>query len=182
MFLRQFLRIFVNMVIQNLLLCVLITVLLWSCQSYNPNTKIESAVTPHKPADLENVEEYIASTLPEMYPDLGKYRMKIVDKGYTLNFLIGGNEFRVRFDSLGNWKRSRVEIRYQSGLPPGIKETLQDTVFDGWKMATRRMYQTPDSIYYKLEFRKKEVEWDLHFDKQGNLLKKQKEIKKLISS
>ena len=170
------------MVRSNYFLVGLISVLLWSCQSYNPNTQIETALKPEKPTEVEDVEEYITSTVSQMYPTIGKYRMKIVDKGYTLGFLIGGNEFRVRFDSKGNWKRSRVDIRHQAGLPSGIIETLKDPKFEGWQMATRRMYETPDSTYYKLEFRKKEVEWDLHFDKHGTLLKKEKQIKKLITS
>ncbi len=160
----------------------MIAVLVWACQSFNPNTNIETAIKPDKPDDVGDVEEYIVGTVSKMYPNIGKYHLKIVDKGYTFDFLIGGNQFKVRFDPKGNWTRSRVDIRYQSGLPSGLLDTLKDPIFEGWQMATRRMWETPDSTYYKLEFRKKEVEWDLHFDKNGNLLKKQKEIKKLITS
>lgn len=160
----------------------LIAVLIWACQSLDPNTQIETVLKPVKPGDVGDVEEYISATVTRMYPNIGKYMIKIVDKGYTLDFLIGGNQFNVQFDSVGNWQRSRVEIRYESGLPSGILKALKDPLFQGWKMSTRRMYETPDSTYYKLEFRQKEVEWDLHFDREGNLLKKQKEIKKLITS
>ena len=80
----------------------LIAVLVWSCQSYNPNTPVETALKPEEPEGIEDIEEYIASTISQMYPTIGKYRIKIVDKGYTLDFLIGGNQFKVRFDSKGN--------------------------------------------------------------------------------
>ena len=157
-------------------------ILIVSCQSYNPNVSVQTAVKPELPDSVEDVEAYLTAIVGEMYPNIGKYRIKIVDKGYQFNFLIGGNEFDVKFNAAGKWKRSKVDIRYQRSLPQPILDVIKDDRLDGWQMVSRRMIETKDSTYYKLEFKKKEVEWDLHFDRNGNLLKKQKEIKKIISS
>jgi len=161
---------------------VFLLTLLISCNTrFDPNTNIEATIHPQLPGNEQDREEFIDSNLHAMYPNIGKYQIKIVNKGYKTGFFIGGNDFTVRFDSTGKWISSKVDIRYQSRLPDGIKEKLEDPLFKDWLMIGRKLTETPDTLYYKLEFKRKEEHWDLFVDKEGELLRKKKKIKKTIT-
>jgi len=51
--------------------------------------------------------------------------------------------------------------------------------FDNWYLSTKALTQTSDSIVYKMSFRKKEEEWDVWLNRQGKMVRKRKQIKKV---
>ena len=168
----------------NSFLRFIILQLLWlgilaGCESYNTNTNIETAYYPEIGQSPEDPEEYIDGVLKKMYPKIGKYNLKIKSKSFDVKFYMGGNHFNVKFDRQGNWKKSVVEVRYQLTLPPPVKESITNLGFDNWYLATKALTQTSDSIVYKMSFRKKEEEWDVWLDRQGKVVKKRKQIKKV---
>jgi len=168
-----------NHLIRFIVIQILLLGIIAGCESFNPDTNIEAAYYPEPVTDTQDKEDYIDEVLKKMYPKIGKYKLKIDKDGYSTKFYMGGNHFTVKFDEGGNWKKSDVVVRYQLTLPPKVKEGIEKLGFDDWYLSDKGLKESADTIIYKMKFAKGEEEWKIWLDRQGNVVKKEKQIKKI---
>ncbi|MDN5211189.1 PepSY-like domain-containing protein [Fulvivirgaceae bacterium BMA12] len=161
---------------------VLTVLILSACQSnFDTGTNIEAERKPMANDAREKPEAFIDQSLKLMYPNIGPYDLKIEQNHFATDFKIGGNHFKVKFDKNGDWVRSEVGIRFKKRIPEKIRNTVNTSDYADWFLADKTLIESPAKKMYKLEFQKGEEEWDVYFDTQGVVIKKDKEIKKTIN-
>ncbi len=167
----------------RLLIVLLSLVLFPGCNgSFDTDTNIEVVENPGLNTNNVDHEKYIDSSLKSMYPNIGRYEIKIDVNKYNTHFKIGGNKFEVKFDQQGNWIKSEVGIRFKNKIPGVIREQIAVSEFADWFISDKTLIETPNSKRYKIEFQQNEEEWDVYFDVDGNVVRKEKEIKKTINA
>lgn len=160
----------------------LITLLLFSCNSnFDTATNIEAAIKPVLNSMDEKPEVFIDKNLKSMYPDIGPYELKIEHDHFATDFKIGGNHYKVKFDENGDWIRSEIKIRFKKRIPEKVRNGMEESEYADWFLADKTLIETPASKRYKLEFQRDEEEWDVYFNVDGEIVRKDKEIKKTIN-
>ena len=153
--------------------------LLISC-SKTSEINLEANMSTMSRSDEMTSLEYVHSQLKEMYPSLGSYQVEEENDEFEAVFKLGGNDLSVFFDEMGNWKESKVDIRYNYMINDEVMESINNSEFGDMVIKEKDLYQNRDTLYYKIEFSEldreadKDVEWDVYFTKGGMLLKKEK--------
>ncbi len=108
--------------------------------------------------------QYITQVLPQMYPEINKYQVKadtLIPFAVTsprqaqkrlifkANFSIEGHQFKVRFDKLGNWEQTDVELDIQN-LPEKVVYALKNSKFKSSKVEEASYQETPLAGLYRL--------------------------------
>jgi len=152
---------------------LVVAVLLVSCQSGSNNSNIlEVSVKSVNSLNLEP-ESFIDMSLKKMYPDIRKYILEIENGFYETRFKLEGSAFHVRFDNDGNWLRTEVDIKFKHHVNQNVLSAIRSSEYDDWFMKEMDLTETPDSIVYKMEFKKDNIEWDIYYDHKGLVLKKE---------
>lgn len=146
--------------------------------SYDTSASIEVANIPALNVTDEEPESFIDKSLKLMYPNIGKYDLKIEVDEFDTHFKVGGNNFKVKFDNKGNWMLSEVGIRFKNKIPGKIREEIALSEFSSWFLNDKTLIETPISKQYKIEFQQGEEEWDIYYDLEGKIVRRDKEIKK----
>lgn len=94
------------------------------------------------------------------------------DENYEANFKAKGKETSVVFDASGAILETEVEIK-KSELPASVLATIK-TDFADYKIEEVAKIDTKGVTTYEVEVEKGEESFDLIFDTQGKLLKKEK--------
>ncbi len=168
--------------IRILYILLLSTFVIGCNSSFDTDANIEAATIPDLNNKQIDQEKYIDASLKLMYPSIGSYEMKIDEDKINTEFKIGGNKFEVKFDSEGNWIKSEVGIRFKNKIPGKIRDGIKSSEFAEWFISDKTLIETPNSKQYKIEFQLDEEEWDIYFDKEGNIVQREKEIKKKINA
>ncbi|MDN5204841.1 PepSY-like domain-containing protein [Fulvivirgaceae bacterium BMA10] len=147
-------------------------------QSYDLDASIEVSKQPGENTENLDLETFVDKSLKEMYPKIGQYKLKIEDDQCEANFKIGGNDFNVKFGKGGIWKRSEVGIRYENKIPKKIRKAIQSSDLDDWFLVDKTLIETASEKRYKIEFQRGEEEWDIYFSDTGEILQREKQIKK----
>jgi hypothetical protein len=145
-----------------------------ACGSFNPNANIEIEEFPPENINGNDVKDHIKKSLKIMYPDIGKYKLENELDGHRVLFHMGGSFFKVSFDSNGNWKKSKVNIRFTKSINDNVRNAIRDTEFKEWKIIYKELEEKADEIEYKFAFQKEQDIYELKFDGNGRLVKKEK--------
>lgn len=161
---------------------LLIALYLFGCNSnFDTSTNIEAEVKPLPNANGEKPEVFIDQNLKLMYPDIGPYELKIERDHIAADFKIGGNHYKVKFDQNGDWIRSEIGIRFKNRIPEKVRNGIRESAYADWFLSDKTLIEKPASKRYKMEFQREEEEWDVYFDVEGKIVRKDKEIKKTIN-
>ena len=114
---------------KDTLFFTLVLVLFTTCESYNPNSNIEAVSIPHTNENHKDPNLHIEGSLKLMYPNIGNYLLEKKIREYEANFRIGGSTFKASFDLNGNWKTTKVDIRYLNKINENVKETIRNSEF-----------------------------------------------------
>jgi hypothetical protein len=106
------------------------------------------------------------------------YTVKDVDwdkegDNYEASFKQKGNEMSVVLDASGNTVETEVEISKKE-LPPPVLEVLKKD-FAGYKIEEAAKITANNVVSYEAEVEKGEQSFELIFDPQGKILKKEEE-------
>jgi len=144
------------------------------CGSFNPNSNIEVADFPPENINGIDVKEHIRESLEIMYPNIGKYTLENELDGHKALFHMGGSYFKVSFDSNGNWKKSKVDIRFTNSINDNVRDAIKNTEFKDWKIIEKELEEKVDKKEYKFSFQDKKDVYELKFNGDGKLIKKEK--------
>jgi len=144
------------------------------CGSFNPNSNIEVAVLPQNNINGIDVKEHIRESLEIMYPNIGKYTLENELDGHKALFHMGGSYFKVSFDANGNWKKSKVDIRFTNSINDNVRDAIKKTEFKDWKIVKKELEEKTDEKEYKFSFQKNKDVYELKFNGEGKLIKKEK--------
>lgn len=92
---------------------------------------------------------------------------------YEASFKQKGNEMSVVLDASGNTVETEVEIE-KSELPPAVLEVIKKD-FAGYKIEEAAKITANNVVSYEAEVEKGEESFELIFDPQGKILKKEEE-------
>jgi len=92
---------------------------------------------------------------------------------YEASFKQKGNEMSVVLDASGNTFETEVEIE-KSELPPAVLEVIKKD-FAGYKIEEAAKITANNVVSYEAEVEKGEESFELIFDPQGKILKKEEE-------
>jgi hypothetical protein len=145
-----------------------------SCGSFDPNANIEIAEFPPQNNEGIAVKDHIKKSLKTMYPNIGKFKLENELDGHKALFHMGGSYFKVSFDSKGNWKKSKVDIRFTKSINEEVREAIKNTDFKDWKIIEKELEEKIDEIEYKFTFQKNQDYYQLKFNGDGLLVKKEK--------
>lgn len=160
----------------------LVILLLFGCNSnFDTATNIEVEIKPVLNSGGEGPEAFIDQNLKLMYPDIGPYELKIETDHFAADFKIGGNHYKVKFDENGDWVKSEVGIRFRNSVPEKIRKSVEGSEYANWFLSDKTLIETPALRRYKLEFQQGEEEWDVYFNIDGEIVRKDKEIKKTVN-
>jgi hypothetical protein len=154
--------------------------ILFSCQSFDTNTNLESEFTPGPAPAGTDLEDHVDQSLKKMYPKIGKYKILIKQKTCLANFIMGGNIYEVKFDLDGNWKESQVIIAYDFTLPGGVQEYLKNDEFKGWILSERKLNQTPEEIQYKFIWKRGEELKSVWLNRNGEVIRDKVDVEQLV--
>jgi len=95
------------------------------------------------------------------------------DKNYEANFKQNGKEMSVVFDAAGNTLETEVEIS-KAELPTAVLDVLKKD-YAGYKIEEAAKITATGVVTYETEIEKGEQSFELIFDGQGKILKKEEE-------
>jgi hypothetical protein len=144
------------------------------CGSFNPNSNIEVVVFPPENINGIDVKEHIRESLEIMYPNIGKYTLENELDGHKALFHMGGSYFKVSFDSNGNWKKSKVDIRFTNSINGNVRDAIKNTEFKDWNIIEKELEEKVDKKEYKFSFQNNKDVYELKFNGDGKLIKKEK--------
>lgn len=145
-----------------------------ACGSFNPNSNIEVEAFPAENINGIDVKEHIRESLKIMYPNIGKYKLENEFDGHKALFYMGGSYFKVSFDSNGNWKKSKIDIRFTRSINESVRDAIRRTEFNNWKIISKELEEKIDGKEYKFAFQKDKDVYELKYDGSGRLVKKEK--------
>ncbi len=151
-----------------------LSLIMVACGSFNPNSNVEVEELPPENVNGIDVKEHIKESLQIMYPNVGKYKLENELDGHKALFHLGGSYFKVSFDSKGNWKKSKVDIRFTKSINEEVREAIRQTEFKDWKIITKELEEKIDKKEYKFAFQKAKDVYELKFNGEGQLIKKEK--------
>ena len=151
------------------------------CGSFNPHSNIEVDHMPPENINGIDVKQHIRESLEIMYPNIGKYTLENEFDGHKALFHMGGSYFKVSFDSKGNWKKSKVDIRFTNSINDNVRNAIKNTEFKDWKIIEKELEEKKDKKEYKFSFQKKKDVYQLKFNSEGKLLKKEKTTIQVVS-
>jgi len=156
------------------ILSFIFSMYLLGCGSFNPNSDIEVAAFPPENINGIDVKDHIKESLKIMYPNIGTYKLENELDGHKALFHLGGSYFKVSFDSKGNWKKSKVDIRFTKSICDNVRTGIRETEFKDWKMIDKELEEKTTKKEYKFAFQKGKDVYELKFDGEGHLIKKEK--------
>ncbi len=151
-----------------------------ACGSYNPNNNIEVTVLPDKNLTGTEVKMHIDQSLKKMYPNIGTYTLENELDGHKAVFFLGGSNFKVSFDSLGNWKKSKVIIQFTRSINTNVRNAIKNSEFNTWKLVKKELDQKPGEVEYEFNFQLEDSIIAVKYDNQGKLLKKEKSTIQIV--
>jgi hypothetical protein len=106
------------------------------------------------------------------FPKAQKAKWSIEKPGeFEVEFVMNGTESSALFDANGSFIESETEIK-ENELPQAVKATLTKD-FAGYKLdEIEKVTDTKEAVTYEMEAKKDKVEYELVFDGNGLLLKK----------
>jgi len=153
---------------------LIIGLYLSGCGSFNPNSNIEVAKIPPENVNGIDVKDHIRESLQIMYPNIGTYKLENELDGHKALFHMGGSYFKVSFDAKGNWKKSKVDIRFTKSINDKVRDGIKNTEFRHWKIIDKELEEKISEKEYKFAFQKEKDVYELKFDGEGQLIKKEK--------
>lgn len=124
-----------------------------------------------------NVPELVKKEFAKKYASATKVKWSLEKVGeYEAEFDMNKKEMSVVIDGKGNLLEVETEIK-EAELPQAIKSTLAKD-FSGYKINECEKTETKGLISYEMEAKKDKVEYELVFDSNGKLLKKEEKKKK----
>ncbi len=156
----------------KLSILLLATVLL-ACNRSESENNFE-AVNKTATTTESDPEKLIDSRLKAMYPRISKYTIESENESYETKFKIDGSELKSVFDGEGKWLRTEVDINFTHNINPKVLAAVDNSEFADWVLKEKDLIETPDSIIYKLEFKKDNVEWDIYYNEEGTVLNREK--------
>lgn len=145
-----------------------------ACGSFNPNSNVEVEELPPENINGIDVQEHIKKSLKIMYPNVGGYKLENELDGHKALFHLGGSYFKVSFDSKGNWKKSKIDIRFTKSINEKVRDSIRKTEFKDWKIISKELEEKADEIEYKFAFQKGKDIYELKYNGEGQLIKKEK--------
>jgi hypothetical protein len=145
-----------------------------ACGSFNPYSNVEVAEFPPENVNGIDVKDHIKESLQIMYPNIGKYKLENELDGHKALFHLGGSYFKVSFNSKGNWKKSKVDIRFTQSINEMVREGIRKTEFKDWKIINKELEEKTDKKEFKFAFQKGKDVYELKFNGEGQLIKKEK--------
>jgi len=149
----------------------LFLLLLYACGSFDPNNKIEVERYPDPNYGEKDLKTQIDRSLRTMYPHIGKYVLENEPDGNKADFYLGGSSFRVTFDSLGNWKKTKVTIQFTRSINERVKKAIRLSDFRDWHLVKKELNEKPGEIEYEFSFRKDDELYEVKYSGEGLLTK-----------
>jgi len=156
------------------MLWIAFSIYIVSCGSFNPNSNLEVVEFPPENINGIDVKDHIRESLEIMYPNIGKYTLENELDGHKALFHMGGSYFKVSFDAYGNWKKSKVDIRFTNSINDNVRQAIKKTEFKDWKIIKKELEEKTDKKEYKFSFQREKDVYDLKFNGDGKLIKKEK--------
>ncbi|MDP4271730.1 MAG: PepSY-like domain-containing protein [Bacteroidota bacterium] len=125
-----------------------------------------------------NVPETVKKSFAAAFPKVVKVKWSIEKPGeYEAEFIDGKIESSALYDAKGKWLATETEIA-QAQLPQAVKTSLAKE-FAGFKINEVEQVESQAGISYEMEAKKGKTEYELVFDANGKLLKKETETEKV---
>ena len=116
-----------------------------------------------------------------MYPNIGNYLLEQKIREYEANFRIGGSTFKASFDLNGNWKTTKVDIRYLNKINENVKETIRNSEFKKMLIVKKELEEKPGFMEYSFFFQDGEIIHKLKYNKKGEVVKYEKKSIQLLN-
>lgn len=124
-----------------------------------------------------NVPELVKKEFAKKYPSASKVKWSLEKAGeYEAEFDLNKSELSVVIDEKGNVLEVEAEIK-EAELPQAVKVTLTKD-FAGYKIDEVEKTEAKGLISYEMEAKKDKAEFELVFDANGKLLKKEEKKEK----
>ena len=125
-----------------------------------------------KPEKQVNVPELVKKEFAAKYPKATKVKWGIEKPGeYEAEFDLNKSEMSVVIDEKGNVLEVETEIK-EAELPQAIKATIAKD-FAGYKIGEVEKSDAKGVVSYEMEAKKDKTEFELVFNGNGKLLKKE---------
>ena len=130
-----------------------------------------------EPEKQVNVPELVKKEFAAKYPKASKVKWGLEKPGeYEAEFELNKAEMSVVIDEKGNVLDVETEIK-ESELPQAVKATLAKD-FAGYKIDEVEKAEAKGAISYEMEAKKDKAEFEIVFDSNGKLLKKEEKKEK----
>jgi hypothetical protein len=130
-----------------------------------------------KPEKQVNVPELVKKEFSAKYPKASKIKWGLEKPGeYEAEFDLNKSKMSVVIDEKGNVLDVETEIK-EAELPQTVKATLVKD-FAGYKIAELEKADAKGIISYEMEAKKDKAKFEIVFDINGKLLKKEEKIEK----
>ncbi|WP_028978529.1 PepSY-like domain-containing protein [Sporocytophaga myxococcoides] len=126
--------------------------------------------------DSKSVPSKVSSALTQKYPDLksGDIKWEKKDNNYKAEFTKDGQDYEVKLDNTGNWVSTEVDLT-EKDLPEKVRNGLNKSDYKSWTVKDVEKKEKPQGkTLYKIEVKQGEQEYDVYFDQEGTLVKKNK--------
>lgn len=118
--------------------------------------------------------EAVKTTFAKKFPKAEKVTWEQENESeWEAEFKLNGKKHGATFNANGQWLETEQAIK-KSALPEAIKATL-NTQFKGYKIDDVEKVITQDGTFYEMELEKGEEEWEVMFDENGAIVKKESE-------
>jgi len=158
----------------------LILVFITACKSYSPNANIEADCLPVTNETNEDPKLFVEKTLKLMYPNIGKFILEDKVDEYEVNFTIGGSHFKVTFDLSGNWKKSKVEIRYVNKINENVKEAIRNSEYRKMRIVKKELEEKPGIKEYYFFFQEGGTVYKIKYNQYGKVIKSETKSVELL--
>ncbi len=150
------------------------TIFLFVLMAFIMSVQSQVVVKQSKAKKKVEVPELVKNAFKAKYPSITKVKWGIEKAGeYEAEFKINKAEVSVLYDEKGNILETETEIK-TSELPTAVLRSIEKD-FAGYKIEEAEKNESKGVITYEVEVEKGKLEYELTYDANGKLLKKEEE-------
>lgn len=114
-------------------------------------------------------DKVVTDTFKNMFPKAKYVEWEMEYGYYVAEFRHDGYEKEAWFDTSGDWKLTNTD--YERNVPDVVKTALDKTEYVAWRIDDVHFIEWKDKdSFYVVEVEKGEMEKELYFSKEGELL------------
>jgi uncharacterized membrane protein YkoI len=119
----------------------------------------------------EKVPTSVLQAFAKKFPAATDVKYELKQNNYEIAFRDKGVREFAKFNPTGKWLETKTAI-IESDLPKEVSASIAKN-FAGFKISEVTTIETPDnSLFYKMDLKKGNEEYKVHFSPKGDVLKK----------